>query len=414
MPPQIGRGYSINTNPNARRICATISLPGDQESISNFIGALSSLSLWYNYQRDLTHKGRVLAAVWREIVEGINFTNCSVPPVPDGGCGDDCMGCCLRFNDDGVLEQLSCGVWEPVPGAAAFAARVNGATQPSPQGDLELGDCYDADVVLYGSNVYNLPIGIAPGYVVTITAASGGWSDGTPFGPLPPAWACPDGSDYAFGLCGAAGIPFVDDPAPDLAHMRMVYQLGSTWGDAYNASFTVPLGSDATSLQIQANDVTLANNLGSIKFHINVCNQELSTWTSTFDFSVSSYTGIINIPYGNFVSGSGIEGVPNGSTQLHTFVIELNIPTRTLKSMSINYSAGGGSGPSQSVQFGTTSGLYGIPSVPGSGSNLTYTQSADVSTDYAYVAVGSGSTDAQVIAKSWTVTGYGTKPPGLP
>lgn len=274
MPtPDPGALFPLPKVVNAPRICVTMQIPGDIESISNFVGALSRLMLWNNYRRDDNKTGRLVAQIWKEIVQNIEFTDCDRKE-SGTGCGeDDCMGCCLRFNSDGILECFSCGEWHAVEGAEAFTALIKGTSQPPGGGALSEGQCLDYDVTLFASNQYLLPVAVSEGDVITVSLAQGGWSDGDVIGPFGAAWSCPNGSVYALGTCGATNPTDSGDPAPSLPHMRLIANINGTFVDGFNQTIVVPPGNTDVPVAFQANDVTLADNAGSITFHVNVCRQ---------------------------------------------------------------------------------------------------------------------------------------------
>lgn len=296
MPtPDQGALLPLPKTLTAKPICVSLEIPGDQESISNFVGVLYKLALWNTYQRDDAKTARKVAQQWKNIISQALFYDCDSPPGGGDGCGEGCDMCCLRVNSDGILQELKCGVWTDVEGAAAFAAKVGGIAQPAPVGAIALGECYEADVTLSGSNVYNLPVPVGPGYVVTVTDAVGGWSDGDAVGILPVQWSCPSGTVYALGACGAPNGPDGGDPAPALDHMRLILNYAGGYSDAYNTSFTVPFGGTATAISFQANDAAIANNFGSITFHVKVCNQAPVTYDRIVDFRTST-SGFVNYP----------------------------------------------------------------------------------------------------------------------
>ena len=135
------------------------------------MGAIMALANWFNYRRDTAHKGIVAARLWAEIIQAIEFTNCGPDtPVGGGGCGDDCMGCCIRV-ENGHIQTLNCGVWEDILGGDLNDLLPGGVKQPPPGGTLEPGQSVDYCPALAGSNSYLLPVAVNAGDVITITGA---------------------------------------------------------------------------------------------------------------------------------------------------------------------------------------------------------------------------------------------------
>lgn len=83
-------------NPPDRR-CIQISVPDDEQHLQIFAGLIRQLSDWQRWEREPTKSGTLVAQVWRDVWQSIDWI------------GDDCMGCCpeptnRRYNDDGMLE----------------------------------------------------------------------------------------------------------------------------------------------------------------------------------------------------------------------------------------------------------------------------------------------------------------------
>lgn len=182
----------------------------------------------------------------------------------------------LRFHD-GKLQGLCCGDWTDIPGFQQAVA--DSAVQPGAGGTVPLGDCKEYDVVLSANNQWRLPVPVQGGTTITVTLASGGWTDGSV------AWFCPQGTGYALGFCGddVPGDP--GDPLPSVNHMRLLGQLssGPTYVDMYNTTYTVPSGQPSQDFLFQANDATLGDNHGSVSFHVKVCAPTTATWCAKFN-----------------------------------------------------------------------------------------------------------------------------------
>ena len=271
------------------------------------MGAIMALANWFNYRRDTAHKGIVAARLWAEIIQAIEFTNCTPDTLLGGSdCGGDCMGCCIRVNE-GHIQTLNCGVWEDIPGGDLNDLLPGGVTQAPPGGTLEPGQSVDYCPALAGSNSYLLPVSVNEGDTITISAASGGWSDGDIIGPFGAAWSCPNGSVYALGGCGAANGTVGTDPLPTVDHMRLIVKIGADYYDAYNTTITVPAGVSGAPVVFQANDDALSNNLGSISFCANVTAGAALPANATYGAGTGP-TQIVN--GGTYVFNSDASGNP--------------------------------------------------------------------------------------------------------
>jgi len=283
MPtPDPGALFPLPKIDNAPHLCVTLSIPGDQESISNFVGSLNRLAIWNNYRRDPDKRGIKIARVWRDIVENITFQDCG--DLPTGSLDEDLLmtSLCenLRWNN-GVLEALCCGVWSPI--GASSGPIPNANSQPGPSAAPGVDQCLEYYVTLNAKNRWILPFAVNGGDTIAIASASGGWNDGTL------NWSCPQGTLFALSICGAANAVNGADPIPTISHMRLIGQYGITAGagyfDAY-AGYTIPAGIVNQQLTLQANDSNLADNQGDVSFKVTVCHKVPSMWSSVNDFSL--------------------------------------------------------------------------------------------------------------------------------
>lgn len=284
-----GMNYALPATNDSDRICVTLAIPGDKTTISNFIGALSTLALWSNYRRDDAKRGKDIADVWKEIVKAIEFDLCAVPPPHNTGEEwEDELSICesLRFQN-GKLQGFCCGEWVNIDGQeggviSGPGVQPGGTTRPGPGESL----CYNVE--LSGNNIWQLPFGVLPSDIITITDVSGAWTDGSP------QWYCPNGEFFALGGCYAPGVFDPTDPAIGLLHMQLIAKINGLFYN-YAAPITVP-GVGLQTLTFQANDATLEDNRGSLSF--NVCVQSgavapVATWCHTFGFTASQDGWII-------------------------------------------------------------------------------------------------------------------------
>lgn len=96
-------------NPEGRR-CIQIQVPDHPDHIEIFAGLTRQLLDWQRWERDPLKQGTLVAQVWREVWNNIDWT------------GEDCMGCCpeptnRRYNSEGELEESFDGgiTWVPAP-----------------------------------------------------------------------------------------------------------------------------------------------------------------------------------------------------------------------------------------------------------------------------------------------------------
>lgn len=130
------------------------------------------------------------------------------------------------------------------------------------------------------NNKWLLPTQVNAGDTIAITLANGAGHDG---GVSP--WQCPNGQQFFLGSC--VGLTGTDgsDPAPSIAHMRLIAEIDGTFYDAYNGSITVPGGVVSADVVFQINDADLSDNSGSYTFDVCVTNNAETTFDHLFDFS---------------------------------------------------------------------------------------------------------------------------------
>jgi len=80
MPsPDPGALLPLPTEDDADHVCVTLSIPGDSESLSNFMGAIARLARWNSYRRDPDHRAVIVAQVWQQILADIETGACILP-----------------------------------------------------------------------------------------------------------------------------------------------------------------------------------------------------------------------------------------------------------------------------------------------------------------------------------------------
>jgi len=233
----------------------------------------------------------LLESTWRvnsreelEIVRGqatdlMNLFNCAILPTlqelcaqPLGGCGEDCMGCCLRYMDN-KLQMLNCGVWEDVPGQGA------GIFPPPPQPgggtpQPEPGGCRKYHAQMPATEQWYVPTVVNTGDVIT-ASNFGGASNESGI----PTWFCPNGQLFFAGSCQGSGFP--SDPTDPLTtgrHQQLIVEINGFFYDLVAGPVTVPSGviNESATVQLNIDDLSLLQ--GTVTFDIEVCNNAAEPW----------------------------------------------------------------------------------------------------------------------------------------
>jgi len=162
--------------------------------------------------------------------------------------------------------------------------------QPTDGTALADGECRSWDVALKGNERWLLPISVQEGDVITVTDASGAWSDGTP------QWNCVDGRIYILGGCTTDDASDMGDPLATVNHMRLLLSIDGTFYDGYNTVTGVGSGISDAAVEFQANDGTLSDNSGAITFHVEVC--RAAAVPETFAISYDAGAGLTTVTQG--------------------------------------------------------------------------------------------------------------------
>lgn len=271
-------------------VCFQIRVPKEKYHLAAFRGQLVALSRAYAWGNDDDHTALAAANVWKNVIAEMEacpdvpqvqfrqIENCTLEASFDEGATWNTIFQAADCVTDGIQAAIDDSVLG-VPG------------QPAPAGTLPSVTCKTWHVELRGSDKWLCPVPVDDGYTVSISGASGGYSDGYLGGVR---WYCPDGHRYTLGSCGSgtdAGES--TDPIPSIYHMRLIAQVGSGYADVLGGGYVVPNGTGPTNLWLQANDGTLSDNLGSIRFDVTVCSSgSVSTainwaYLYTVDYSVS-------------------------------------------------------------------------------------------------------------------------------
>jgi len=251
------------------RLCIQLQIPDERFHRAAFWGALLDLAAAYKWADDEAHTAKDVAKVWRRVIDQAVFTPC---PDPDAGWGislEDFMSQQIRISpDDSCIIQMWCiDHWEDWYNPTQCFA--GGVTQPPPTEPPALGSCNTYFVTLAGNSQWVLPFPVNAGDTITVSEASGGWSDGTI------NWYCPNGGFYTLGACGAGSAPVGTDPIPTSSHMKLIGRIGaSTYVNVYNTTYEVLTGVSDEQFLFQANDSSLEDNQGSVTFKVVACHKE--------------------------------------------------------------------------------------------------------------------------------------------
>lgn len=271
----------VQTDPDADPI---VLIPLNKSYIPYLMGAAQQLLLQAAYPQDITpDQLNLVQARWMDAINAIGNATAAPIEAPGLGCCEgDNMGCCLRFQN-GVLQMYCCGTWQDVPGQPPGGINQPGqpgagTPQPSPGGGQE---CYQA-VNQPASNGWFLPTTVSTGDVLALSGATGAANDS--FNAL---WYCPDGGQFFLGQ--NVGYPVMNgaDPAPLLAHLRLLYVIEGSYYDAMNGPFTVPSGISGAAVLVVPNSADPTSLQGSYSYQVCVTNNATASWTHTFDFTVS-------------------------------------------------------------------------------------------------------------------------------
>lgn len=208
-------------------------------------------------------------------------------PIPDiaGSEGDDCMGCCLRWSEAGILEQFTCGAWTPVPGPGSTIP-ITGVPGPTATPQPGPGDCeqFIGKVLFFGR--WLLPVSVSAGDTVHVTNALGATQD---YIVDYPAYRCGDGTEFIFNGCLSGSEIFNgSDPAPAYHHGNLIAYDGTNYYDCGQAAngievvLTIKPGISDAPLQFLINSPG-PGGTGDITFDVRICKAAASPIFITYD-----------------------------------------------------------------------------------------------------------------------------------
>lgn len=271
------------------RVCLEI----DGKWIPYLLGCISQLAIertWTSDQERATGEARNLLSLFAGAKECPNNVNFGIEL-------EDCMGCCIRWNDDGILQVLSCGEWTDVPGPGSKVP-ITGIGGPTPTTPPEPGDCeqFIGKVLFFGR--WLLPVPVSTGDVVHVTNALGATQD---YIVDYPAYRCGDGTEFIFNGCLSGSEIFNgSDPAPAIHHGNLIAFDGTNYYDC---------GQAANSMDVEINILPGITDQ-PLQFLINSPGPG-GTGDITFDVRYCR-SAAVPITF-SYIEGSGPAGVQQGS-----------------------------------------------------------------------------------------------------
>lgn len=367
----------------------SVSVCVSTEWIAYIIGALKQLLLqttWQTTDPDLLNQTQ--GRVFNLIDMFSSAPICSpLPAVTSGDCeGDcDCMAC-LRF-ENGVLQQLECGVWTDVPGQPSggiVQPPQPGGNQPQPPSGGGQ-QCYSFQMDAH-STAY-VPTVLNSGDIIQVQDGTGAVSNSHNN-----LWRCIDGNQFYGGRCESFTEQFSTDPVPTANNGSLVIDIGGVFYSLNSGPFVVPSGVSNQPGIIQVNDASINNLSGSFTFQVCVTNNVASTWTHLINFAVTG-GGFVNDttepgPNGLWVGGTGWtpQDETDGTDHRRYIFIRLTLPSAaniTAATLVYNLTKGTFTADDTAIDIQTASGHNSLPaSGLVSGSGLSYAVSLSGTTTF--------------------------------
>lgn len=281
-------GYVLPDIVDPPRRCIQFSIPDEPQHVAAFFGALLDLAMWFNWQRDDAHTGKLVADVWFQVFNEASQNwllndgcGANIPPINIGTDWSDEMSirqnpdnpCLLESSVNGVDWCVFADISKCIP-----AAPQPGSGQPQPAPG---GGCQGYPGVMNANSRWVLPTQVSTGDVLTMSSLTGA---GSPDGGL--NWYCPNGSAYFGGFCIGSPLFSGSDPLPSEPHMSIIVEINGTFYPMLT-TLTVPAGVSNAQVFLQVNDDVLTDNSGSYQFNIQACNNQSGGFSHLFDFSLS-------------------------------------------------------------------------------------------------------------------------------
>jgi len=370
--------------------CYQVPVPNDPQHLAAFKGALYGLAKAYEWQNDVAHTAKDVAAVWLRIFNELEKCKpCATNTGFSGASGEDDL--MLRQNPDNPCELQNSvdGVtwctWADLSLCFGASQPGGGSPQPQPGGGEQ---CYTAK--LNASSQWLLPTTVNTGDTIHISNAQGAATDGGS------NWTCPDGSLFVGGFC-IDGLQTYQpgDPVPLAPHMSIIANIAGTFYQVpIDTDYTVPGGISNAQVTFQVNDDPISDNSGDLAFQVCVTNNAEVAWSHSFSFAVTAArfgpqaynpgdvvgaTYVLGDGWQAQHTNAGVVGETNRFT-VDDIIFDWVTPT-TLKSVSahIDVTLGGNAGGSTLGQYieyrtgGTNTVLTSISPVTGANQLIAWT-----------------------------------------
>lgn len=394
-------------------MCLQVVIPNDLQYLLSFEAVLGLLGKWNSYRQDGAHQAADVAQLWRDVFAEHPIQVCET--AAGGGVEIEDMSRFRIDPDNCSIIQIECrpDEWEqfyPPKDCKDFAPG-----QPGPGGDGPTpGESQEYCTQLAGNSVFLVPVGINTGDIITVTNVSGGWSDGSI--PFAPPWNCPNGQAYEFGGCAGGTSTSGSDPLPTAPHMKLLMSVDGVLHE-YDETVTVPSGVTNGQLQFFANDDNITDNLGSVKFCVQIKNGNQATFTHHFDFRESTH-GFVAADNGVTDAHwqSGVGWVASTSSTPGSGVLGIALDRATpLYGVTLRYKASGSSitGSPHGLYSWPTGGLFTTPDevhISSDASPIDFSN-AFTGTVYGFGANNNGGADGDnVIITDLYITAVGVDP----
>lgn len=227
-----------------------------------------------------------------------------IPDEQPGVSGDDCMGCCLRWNN-GKLQILSCGEWTDVPGLQG--GNVQQPSQPGEGsgGPPSPGECKDYRAVIPAHGSWLLPAVVNAGDTIHLFDFDGSTTEVGGIG----RWNCQDGNLFFNGVC----VPltqYTDSTTidPSLFTGQVIAKIAGVYYDALTP-ITVPSGISNEQVALMINYSPGGNYEGELVCQVELCNNAAGGYSHTFNFELSPGPWFLTDLPGGLHLGEWIAGV---------------------------------------------------------------------------------------------------------
>lgn len=241
----------------------------DGKWIPYLLGAVSALAVDQTWQADQYRATGEARNLLGQLASAIA---CAVD-ARHGVEMEDCMGCCIRWSDAGILQVLSCGEWVDVPGPGSMpGGNYNQPAQGVPQPGAGECESFIGKVIFFGR--WLLPVPVSTGDIVTVTNAFGATTDYLIDGLR---WNCGDGTEFFASGC-LTGSEYFDgsDPAPAFHHGNLIAFDGTNYYDcgpaanSLTATINIPPGITDQNLTFLINAPGPAG-AGDLTFDVRIC-----------------------------------------------------------------------------------------------------------------------------------------------